>query len=77
VSRLSPWERIMRAYHLGTGVRFSEADIAELGRDGAIEQMAIDEANRHGRCVWCYCAIPHERECAALTPSPPIWLQRV
>jgi hypothetical protein len=38
--QLSPWEKIMRAYRRGTGLRLTKDEIDLLGSDSAIEQSA-------------------------------------
>lgn len=44
--RLTPWARIVRAGRRGTGLRLSEADVAQLMSDDAI--VARGEADLNG-----------------------------
>lgn len=44
MATLSPWEKIMRAYRRGTGLRLTAEEISELGQDSAIEQKAANDA---------------------------------
>lgn len=54
-TRMTPWARIVLAFHRGTGVNLSLKDISRLGRDDAIRERGeadIWEAGyvlEHGR----------------------------
>lgn len=37
---MTPWEKIMRAYRRGTGLRLTADEVIQLGSDSAIETQA-------------------------------------
>ena len=43
MSRLDPWQKIMRAAKRGTGLRLNADEVWQLSLDDAIEQMATQE----------------------------------
>jgi hypothetical protein len=49
-SPLTPWQKIMRAAHRGTGLRLSPDEVGELSADAAIATVAGNDCDTQG--IW-------------------------
>jgi hypothetical protein len=48
--KLTPWQKIVRAGHYGTGLRLTAKEIWELRMDGAISTKAGNDCDQQG--IW-------------------------
>jgi hypothetical protein len=46
--KLTPWQKIIRAAHFGTGLRLTEDEVWALSCDHAIEQCASNDTEEQG-----------------------------
>jgi hypothetical protein len=61
--KLTPHQKIMRAYHRGTGLRLSKEDIVNLTLDDAVVTAATDQSYHMGVCVTCCKALNASGRC--------------